>query len=129
MRVSAAMAPVATAVSPPITWTARTTRKTGVVDPTCWPRRFLLGVALITVVCLLATAAVSKHYRSVGLSGTAGCLGIAALDAAVLTTVAVAVPVVTWPLILAVLVSTVRVAFTARILRPVLTDRHPPRAA
>jgi hypothetical protein len=89
-----------------------------------WPvptaARVLFGVVLITAICLLATAAVGRHYRSVGRSAAAGCLGIAVLDAALLTAVAVAVPVVAWPMILAVLASTIRIACTARILRPVL---------
>ena len=51
----------------------------------------------------------------------AGCIGIATLDFAVLTAVAVTVPVLAWPLILAVMASTARIACTARILRSVLT--------
>src|SRR6266567_878387 len=41
LRVRAAIAPVATAVSPARTWTARKVRKTGAVEPTCSPRILL----------------------------------------------------------------------------------------
>ena len=89
-----------------------------------WPipagARILFGMALITVVGLLAAAAVGKQYRSVGRAGTAGCAGIAALDAAMLIFVALAGPALVWPLILAVAVSAIRITFTARTLRPVL---------
>jgi hypothetical protein len=90
-----------------------------------WPvpivARILFGVLLITVISLLATAALGRQYRSVGRAGTAGCIGIAALDAAMLTTVALAVPAVVWPLIPAVAASVGRLTFAARALRPVLT--------
>jgi hypothetical protein len=69
------------------------------------------GVILITVIGLLAIAALGSHYRSVGRAGTAGCIGIAALD----STMLVAVP------LLAVAASVVRISFTARTLRPVPT--------
>jgi len=90
-----------------------------------WPvpiaARVLSGAALVTVVGLLGAAAFGRHYRPVRRAGAAGCLGIAALDAAMLTAVTVAGPPLTWPVILAVTVSTARIAFTARTLRPVLT--------
>lgn len=81
----------------------------------------IFGATLITVICLLAAAAIGKRYRSVGLSGAAGCLGMAALDSAMLTAVTITAPVLAWPMILAVTASAIRLAFTARNLRPVLT--------
>lgn len=89
-----------------------------------WPvpveARIMFGVALITVTGLLAAAALGSHYRAVGRAGTAGCIGIAALDATMLSAVPLAVPAVAWPLILAATASAVRIVITARTLRPVL---------
>ena len=89
-----------------------------------WPvpvaARIVFGAALITVIALLAAAALGRRYRPVRRAGVAGCLGIAALDAAMLTTVAVTGPALAWPVILAVTASATRITFTTRILRPVL---------
>jgi hypothetical protein len=78
-------------------------------------------MTLITVIGLLASAALGSHYRSVGRAGTAGCIGIAALDSTMLIAVPLTAPAVAWPLVVAVTASAVRVTFTARTLRPVLT--------
>jgi hypothetical protein len=90
-----------------------------------WPvpveARIMVGVTLITVTGLLAAAALGSQYRSVGRAGTAGCIGIAALDSTMLIAVPLAVPAVAWPLILAATASAVRIAITARTLRPMLT--------
>jgi hypothetical protein len=90
-----------------------------------WPvpveARIMFGVALITVTALLAAAAFGSRYRSVGRAGTAGCIGIATLDSAMLIGVPLAVPAMAWPLVLAAAASTVRIAMTARTLRPLLT--------
>jgi hypothetical protein len=90
-----------------------------------WPvpvaARILFGVVLITAIGLLTAAAFGSQYRSVGRAGTAGCAGIAAVDAAMLVTVTLAGPVLIWPLILAIAASAARLTFTARTLRPVLT--------
>jgi hypothetical protein len=90
-----------------------------------WPvpleARMAFGVTLITVIGLLAIAALGSHYRSVGRAGTAGCIGIAALDATMLIAVPLTAPAVAWPLVLAVTASVVRITCTARTLRPVLT--------
>lgn len=90
-----------------------------------WPvpvgARIGFGLMLIAVTGLLAAAAVGSHYRSVGRAGAAGCIGVAALDSAMLIAVPLAVPVVAWPMILAATASAVRIAITARSLRPVLT--------
>jgi hypothetical protein len=50
----------------------------------------------------------------------AGCIGIAALDAAMLIAVTVATPVVIWPVIVAMVASAARIIFTTRTLRLVL---------
>lgn len=83
--------------------------------------RLLLGVALVTVIGLLAAAAFGKKYRSVGRAAAAGCVGITVLDTAMLLIVTLAVPVVVWPVILAAAASAARLTFTARSLRPLLT--------
>lgn len=72
------------------------------------------GLALGTVIVLLAVAARSTRYRSAARAGAAGCTGIAALDAAMITGILVAGPVVTRAVILAVAVSAGRLAFSAR---------------
>jgi hypothetical protein len=90
-----------------------------------WPvpveARIMFGVALITVTALLAAAAFGSRYRSVGRAGTAGCIGIVTLDSAMLIGVPLAVPAMAWPLVLAAAASAVRIAMTARTLRPLLT--------
>ncbi len=90
-----------------------------------WPvpaaARLLFGLALITVIGLLAAAAFGRHYRSVGRAGAAGCVGIAVLDTVLLSTVMLAIPDLIWPLMLGVAASAARLTFTARALRPVLT--------
>lgn len=89
-----------------------------------WPvpdaGRLLLGVALVTVIGLLAAAAFGKKYRSVGRAGAAGCVGMAVLDTVMLVIVAVAVPVLVWPVFLAAAASAARLTFTARTLRTLL---------
>ena len=89
-----------------------------------WPvpaaARLLFGVALITVIGLLAVAAFGRRYRPVGRAGAAGCVGITALDTALLVTVMLAIPAVAWPLMPAVAASAARLTLTARALRPVL---------
>ena len=93
-----------------------------------WPvpvePRIMFGVTLITVTGLLAAAALGGNYRSVSRAGTAGCIGIAALDSTMLIAMPLAVPAVAWPLILAATASAVRLAITARTLRPVLAGWH-----
>lgn len=90
-----------------------------------WPvpvgARVLLGAALITVIGLLAAAAFGRHYRSATRAAAAGCAGIAVLDATVAIAVALAVPAVIWPVILAAAASAVRISFATRGLRSVLT--------
>lgn len=80
----------------------------------------LLGMALITAIGLLAAAAFGSHYRSVGRAAAMGCLGIIALDAAMLIAITLAVPAVIWPVIVAMAASTARLTFTTRTLPSVL---------
>ena len=90
-----------------------------------WPvpiaGRVLFGVALITVISLLAAAAFGRRYRPVGRAGAAGCVGITLLDTAMLLTVIAALPALIWPLMLAVAASAARLTFTVRALRPLMT--------
>ncbi|HEY5357790.1 MAG TPA: hypothetical protein VIJ82_08870 [Streptosporangiaceae bacterium] len=89
-----------------------------------WPGpsalRLLFGLSLITIIGLLAAAAFGRQYQPVGRAGTAGCAGIAMLDTAILITVAVALPAVSWLVMLGVAASGTRLAFTVQALRPVL---------
>ena len=90
-----------------------------------WPvpaaGRLLFGVALITVIGLLAAAAFGRRYRSARRAGTVACAGITVLDGVMLTAVALAIPVLIWPVILASAASAARLTFTARALHAVLT--------
>ena len=81
----------------------------------------LPGLALLTVIALLAVAALSTRYRPAARAGTAGCIGTAALDTVMIVAVLVADPAITWAAIVAMTASTIRVGLSARLLRPVLT--------
>ena len=83
--------------------------------------RLLFGVVLITVIGLLAAAAFGRRYLSARRAGAVACIGISALDSVMLITVMLAIPVLIWPVILAAAASAVRLTFTARALRAVLT--------
>lgn len=90
-----------------------------------WPvpnvARLLLGVTLLSVIGLLAAAAFGRQYRAVGRVGIAGCIGIAAIDTAMIITVAFVIPVLLWPVIPAIAASALRLAYTTWTLRPILT--------
>ena len=90
-----------------------------------WPvpiaPRVLFGVALITVIGLLVTAAVGRRYRSVCRAAAAGCAGTAILDAAMVGTVLVAAPALVWPVALAVALSAGRSGFALGNFRHALT--------
>jgi len=81
----------------------------------------LIGVALITVIGLLAAAAFGRRYLSARRAGAVACVGITVLDAVMLITAVLAIPVLVWPVILAAAASIARLTFTARALRAVLT--------
>lgn len=91
-----------------------------------WPvpaaARVLLGAALIAVIGLLAAAAFGGRYRPAARAAAAACAGIAAVDTAMLVTVPLAAPGLTWPLLLAASASAARLCFTVRTL-PLGPDR------
>jgi hypothetical protein len=61
----------------------------------------LFGTALLSVIGLLAAAAFGREYRSVRRAGAAGCLGMTAVDTAMLLAVTLIVPTLIWPVVLA----------------------------
>jgi hypothetical protein len=81
----------------------------------------LIGVALITVIGLLAAAAFGRRYLSARRAGAVACVGITVLDGVMLITAVLAIPVLAWPVILAAAASIARLTFTARVLPAVLT--------
>ena len=89
-----------------------------------WPvpllARILIGLALVTVIGLLAAAALSTRYRLAARAGVAGCIGIATLDAVLITGAALADASLTWVMVGAMVASTARIAFAARSLVPAL---------
>ena len=89
-----------------------------------WPvpvaARILIGVALITVIGLLAVAALGRHYRISSYAVTAGCIGTGTLDAAVVAGVMLAAPSLTWPVIIASAASVTRFAISAEAVRRTL---------
>jgi hypothetical protein len=83
-----------------------------------WPvptaARIAFGLTLVTVVGLLATAALGSGYRFVRRTGTAGWAGIAALDVTMVVTVLLIIPAPAWPVILAMTASMIRIAWSAQ---------------
>ena len=90
-----------------------------------WPvpvvARVLFGMALITVIGLLAAAAFGRHYRLVRRAATAACVGTAVLDAMMIGTALAAAPVLVWPVTAAVALSAGRSAFALRNVPHTLT--------
>jgi len=90
-----------------------------------WPvpllARIGFGLVLLTVIGLLAAAALGTRYRVAARAGIAGCLGIAAIDAIAITGAMLASPSVTPVMISAMTASTVRIALSVQALRPILT--------
>jgi hypothetical protein len=91
-----------------------------------WPvpvmARIVPGVILAAVVALLAVAARGIRYRAVGRAGTAGCVGIAALDGFMIIGVLAADPAARWAVAVAVAASATRLGLSVRLLRPVLAN-------
>ena len=91
-----------------------------------WPvpvvARIVPGVVLVAIVALLAVAARGIRYRSVGRAGTAGCVGIAALDGFMIIGVLAADPAARWAVAVAVAASAARLGLSVRLLRPVLAN-------
>ena len=85
------------------------------------PARVAFGLALLTVIGLLAAAALETRYRRAVHAGIAGCLGVIALDTLMVVGVTFAVPSVTQVMAGAMVASTVRITLSVRTLRPILT--------
>lgn len=83
------------------------------------PARVLPGLAVITVIALLAVAAFGTRYRLAALAGIAGCVGTVVLDTLMIIGVALAVPSMTWVVAGAMTASAGRIAVSSRSLRPV----------
>ena len=87
-----------------------------------WPAQLPAGIGfgltLLTVIGLLAAAALWTRYRPAARAGIAGCLDIAAIDTTAITSAMLATPSVT-PVMIAA--STARVALSVHTLRPILT--------
>ena len=82
--------------------------------------RLLLGLALAAVITMLAFAALGTRYRLAIRTALAGCVGITALDVSMIIGVLIAAPAMTWITAAAVAVSTARITFSTRTLRPLL---------
>jgi len=80
--------------------------------------RILVLMALAAVVGLLAAAALGSRYRRAARSGTAGFLGVIALDAVLITGVVFAGAPLTWVLAGAMAASAARISLAVRALRP-----------
>jgi len=74
----------------------------------------VLGVALITVIGLLAAAALGRQYRLVCRAAAAACAGTAILDMTVASTVLAIAPALMWPVAVAVALSAGRSGFAVR---------------
>jgi hypothetical protein len=85
------------------------------------PARVGFGLALLTVIGLLAAAALGTRYRVAARAGIAGCLGIAAIDAIAITAAMLVSPSLTLVMIGAMAASTARIALSVQTLRPILT--------
>jgi hypothetical protein len=113
--------------------TARTLLATGPLAGVCWGATLASahawtwpvptvavavgGAVLVAVVAALVASATSRtSYRRARL-GTAGSLGLAALDATMLATVLILAPAPVWPMVAAVPVSLARIGLTLGVLR------------
>lgn len=113
---------------------ARTLMATGPAVGACWaaalltsrawtgflPARVLVGLWLVTVIGLLAIAALGTRYRLAARAGVAGCLGTVTLDVLMITGTILLIPSLTWIAAAAVTASTIRVTFSARTLSRLL---------
>ena len=82
--------------------------------PGSLPTRVALGLALVSCIGLLAVAALDRRYRVASYSGVAGCVGFAALDAALIVGVLVVAGVASWVTAVAMAFSSARIALCAR---------------
>lgn len=90
-----------------------------------WPvpilARVTFGLVLLTVIGLLAAAALGTRYRHAVHAGIAGCLGVIALDTMMVASVTFAMPSITQVTAGAMLASSARIALSMQTLRPILT--------
>jgi hypothetical protein len=84
--------------------------------------RMLAGLTLGGVIALLATSALGTRYRLATRTGAAGFLGVIALDASLIASVAFAGVPLTWVLAVAMAASAARLCYAARALRPALAS-------
>jgi hypothetical protein len=82
------------------------------------PAGVLPGLALITVIALLAVAAFGTRYRLAACAGVAGWAGTVGLDTLMIIGVALAIPSVTWVAAGPMVASAGRIVVSARSLRP-----------
>lgn len=118
--------------------TARMLLATGPFVGLCWGASLVIGrawnwpvprpvalaavVALLAVVAALVTSATSRRsYRRARL-GTAGGIGLVAVDLTMLAAVILVAPTVVWPMLVAVPVSLARIGLTLRSLPPPRTE-------
>ena len=78
----------------------------------------LLGLTLAASVALLTTAAITQRYRAARRAGTAGSLGIALLDATLITAAILAASASPWLFTGAACASLARLTHITRTLRP-----------
>jgi len=87
-----------------------------------WPvpdaARGVLGAALLLAVGLLARAAFGQSYRAVSHAAIAGCMCIAVLDTAMIGLSISLALTPRWPVVLAVVASTLRITYGIRSVCP-----------
>jgi hypothetical protein len=86
------------------------------------PAGLLLGLVLLATIGLLATSALGRRYRLAARAGVAGCIGVAAIDTALVVGVLLLTASFSWVLAAAMAASTARIAFAMRALRPALAS-------
>jgi hypothetical protein len=79
----------------------------------------VFGATLLVVAATLVVVALSPTYRRTRLAGPA-CGLLVLLDGAMLATVALAAPALSWPMVLAIPASVVRIGFAARTVPRIL---------
>ena len=84
------------------------------------PAWVIAGLTLAGLIGLLAVAALGRRYRLATATGVAGCIGYAALDAALIIAAPFLLTPVGWVTATAMAASAARIALTARTLRPAL---------
>jgi hypothetical protein len=84
------------------------------------PAWAVAGLALASLIGLLAVAALGGRYRLAAATGVAGCFGFATLDAALIIGAVFLLVPVSWITAAAMAASFARITVTARLLRPAL---------